>query len=73
MLAPAGADAKSTSALSRDHAVVEGPEGMVTIQIGNNAWAGGTNNSGVGISTFLSTATVTEDGKVIIENGKLKK
>ena len=31
LLAPAGADAKSTSALSRDHAVIEAPAGMVTI------------------------------------------
>jgi glycerol-3-phosphate dehydrogenase len=31
LLAPAGADAKSTSALSRDHAVIEAPMGMVTI------------------------------------------
>ena len=31
LLAPAGADAKSTSALSRDHAVIEAPTGMVTI------------------------------------------
>ena len=31
LLAPAGADASSTSALSRDHAVIEAPDGMVTI------------------------------------------
>ena len=31
LLAPAGADATSTSALSRDHAVIEAPAGMVTI------------------------------------------
>ena len=31
LLAPAGSDAKSTSALSRDHAVIEAPAGMVTI------------------------------------------
>ena len=31
LLAPAGADASTTSALSRDHAVIEAPTGMVTI------------------------------------------
>ena len=31
LLAPAGADASTTSALSRDHAVIEAPAGMVTI------------------------------------------
>jgi leucyl aminopeptidase (aminopeptidase T) len=48
------------------------PAGMVTVGIGENVWAGGENNSGYGLSLFLTHATVTVDGKAIVENGVLK-
>lgn len=50
------------------------PEGMVTISIGNDAWAGGSHNvSFNNVRMFLSKATVTADGKVIVENGVIKR
>jgi aminopeptidase len=47
------------------------PAGMVTVFVGNDTWAGGTNNASFGVSLFLSGAQVTVDGKPIVENGKL--
>jgi leucyl aminopeptidase (aminopeptidase T) len=49
------------------------PEGMVTIGIGTDRWAGGTNTSAFLLPIFLASATVTVDGKVIIENGNIKR
>ncbi len=49
------------------------PEGMVTISVGNDVWVGGSNNSPFGAGIFLASATVTADGKVIIENGNIKR
>jgi aminopeptidase len=46
--------------------------GMVTIGIGGNAWAGGTNKEPFALAHHLPGTTVTLDGKVIIENGELK-
>jgi hypothetical protein len=46
--------------------------GMVTIGIGGNAWAGGTNKEPFSLVHHLPGATVTLDGKALIENGKLK-
>jgi len=46
--------------------------GMVTIGIGGNVWAGGTNKEPFVLDHQLAGATVTLDGKPIIENGKLK-
>jgi leucyl aminopeptidase (aminopeptidase T) len=46
--------------------------GMVTVGIGNNAWAGGDNKVSYGLDMFLPGSTVTLDGKTIIENGVLK-
>jgi leucyl aminopeptidase (aminopeptidase T) len=48
------------------------PAGMVTVGLGNNAWAGGANNVGYTEATFLPGSTVTVDGKVVVENGALK-
>lgn len=46
--------------------------GMVSVGIGGNVWAGGENTIGYNLPFFLADATVTIDGKIIIENGKLK-
>jgi hypothetical protein len=48
------------------------PAGMVTVGIGNNKWAGGDNESPFSLPLFLVNCTVTIDGKMIVENGKLK-
>ncbi len=45
--------------------------GMVTIAIGNNIWAGGTNDSTYGLQIYLTNQTLAVDGKVLIDNGKL--
>lgn len=45
------------------------PAGMVTVQIGNNTWAGGDNNATFGLPAFLPGSTVTLDGRTIVENG----
>lgn len=47
------------------------PAGMVTITVGNDLYAGGSNNSTLAIPLFVTGAHVTVDGKPIIENGKL--
>ena len=47
-------------------------EGMVSIGLGSNIWAGGTNNSPFATSHFLPGCTVTVDGTAIVENGALK-
>jgi len=46
--------------------------GMVTVGIGGNLWAGGTNNSAYGLSGYLPGSTLTIDGKALVEAGKLK-
>ena len=48
------------------------PAGMVTVGIGNNTWVGGENNVGYSLALFLIGATVTVDGKIIVEKGVLK-
>jgi leucyl aminopeptidase (aminopeptidase T) len=48
------------------------PAGTITVGVGNNIWAGGTNNAPYGYFVSLPGTTVTLDGKVIIENGELK-
>ncbi len=45
--------------------------GAVTVGIGNNQWAGGSNLSDFGMNPEVARATVTVDGKPIVENGKL--
>jgi len=47
--------------------------GMVTVGIGSNLWAGGENNSNFGLFSFLPGSTLKVDGKVLVENGELKK
>jgi leucyl aminopeptidase (aminopeptidase T) len=46
--------------------------GMVTVGIGNNAWAGGDNKVSYGLTNYLPGSTVTLDGKTVVENGVLK-
>jgi leucyl aminopeptidase (aminopeptidase T) len=46
--------------------------GMVTVGVGNNVWAGGNNNVPFGMAPFLPNATVTIDGKPLIQDGKLQ-
>lgn len=46
--------------------------GMVTVGIGNNAWAGGDNKISYGVTAYLPGSTVTLDGKPAVENGVLK-
>ena len=48
------------------------PAGMVTLAIGNDVWAGGTNNVSFGLSPFLPGSTVAVDGRTIIEGGALR-
>lgn len=45
--------------------------GMVTLSTGDNAWAGGSTKSDVGLSFHVPGATVTIDGKPVVEKGKL--
>jgi leucyl aminopeptidase (aminopeptidase T) len=47
-------------------------DGMVSIGIGENTWAGGTNTVAYAFSAHLPGATVTVDGKPIVENGAIK-
>jgi aminopeptidase len=48
------------------------PAGMVTVGIGDDTWAGGTNAVPFGMYGHLQAATVTVDGKTIVDKGTLK-
>lgn len=48
------------------------PAGMVTVGVGNNAWAGGDNTVSFGKALHLAGSTLTVDGKVLVEAGTLK-
>ncbi len=45
--------------------------GMVTIGTGNNSWAGGDVESDNGLTFHLVNATLSVDGKMIVDNGQL--
>lgn len=45
--------------------------GMVTLSTGDNAWAGGSTKSDVGLSFHVPGATVTINGKPVVDKGKL--
>jgi leucyl aminopeptidase (aminopeptidase T) len=45
--------------------------GRVTVVIGNNSWAGGTNNVNFGLAPSSPGTTLTVDGKALIQDGKL--
>jgi len=46
------------------------PAGTTTVGIGFNVWAGG-DNSAFGVAGHLRDATVTVDGKSVVEKGRL--
>lgn len=48
------------------------PAGMVTVGVGNNAWAGGANNVNFSIYPFLPGSTVDVDGTVVVDGGELQ-
>lgn len=48
------------------------PAGAVTLMLGGDVWAGGTNDSPFGVPLFLPDATVMVDGKPVVEKGELK-
>ncbi|BCT92510.1 hypothetical protein LYSHEL_15340 [Lysobacter helvus] len=48
------------------------PAGTITVGTGGNTWAGGTNSVPYGQTVSLMGATVTLDGKPVIEGGTLK-
>jgi leucyl aminopeptidase (aminopeptidase T) len=47
------------------------PAGMVSLGIGGNVWAGGTNDCAYGFTGFVPGSTVTIDGKPLVEKGSL--
>lgn len=47
------------------------PAGMVTVFVGNDSWAGGSNSSSFNVPMFLTRARVTVDNVPIVEDGKL--
>lgn len=49
------------------------PAGAVTLMLGGDVWAGGTNNSPYGQPLFQPDATLTVDGTAIIEKGAFKR
>ncbi len=48
------------------------PAGTVSVGLGNNLWAGGTNNASWSFDTSLTGCTVLVDGKIIVKHGKLE-
>jgi leucyl aminopeptidase (aminopeptidase T) len=44
--------------------------GMVSVGIGNDSWAGGTNNVAYGLYGHIAAATVTVDGTTVVANGR---
>lgn len=48
------------------------PAGMVTLFLGSDAWAGGTNMTEFGLPIFLTGATVTVDGAPLVQDGALR-
>jgi leucyl aminopeptidase (aminopeptidase T) len=48
------------------------PAGMVTIFVGNDLFAGGSNTAAFAVPLFLTGATVTVDGTPVVENGTLR-
>lgn len=48
------------------------PAGAVTLFVGRDIWAGGTNSTTFDMTVFLPDSTVTADGKPVVEKGELK-
>jgi leucyl aminopeptidase (aminopeptidase T) len=47
------------------------PAGMVTVGIGDNTWAGGKNDVGYDLCSFLPGCTLQVDGKTLVDKGDL--
>jgi len=47
------------------------PAGMVTIVVGANGWAGGTNHAVSGVAPFLPGTTLLVDGVPLVKDGRL--
>jgi leucyl aminopeptidase (aminopeptidase T) len=45
--------------------------GTVTVVVGNNTWAGGDNQVTFAVGGYSPNSTVTVDGKVLVQDGKL--
>lgn len=50
---------------------VWGKAGTVTVQVGNNTWAGGDNQVSFGIPAYSPGSTLTVDGKPLVQEGRL--
>jgi aminopeptidase len=50
---------------------VWGKAGTVTISVGNNTWAGGTNQVNFGLAAYAPGSTATVDGKALVQDGKV--
>lgn len=50
---------------------VWGRAGTVTVLVGDNTWAGGTNAVNFGVPAYSTSSTVTVDGKPLVQDGKL--
>ena len=48
------------------------PSGMVSLNLGNNIWAGGENRSDFGFTFFIPGSTLTVDGRSLVEKGRLE-
>jgi hypothetical protein len=46
--------------------------GTITINVGNNVWAGGENKSAFGLPVFLRGGTLHVDSKVLVKKGELQ-
>lgn len=64
-------EAVAFPATARDVAYPAG--GTVTVFVGGDTWAGGTNKSTFGLPAMLRDATLTVDGKEVVKAGKLVK
>lgn len=50
---------------------VWGKAGTVTVQVGNNTWAGGDNQVSFSIAAYSPGSTLTVDGKPLVQEGRL--
>lgn len=46
--------------------------GVVSLVLGNNAWAGGNNDADAGLTLFLPNANLSIGGRSLVKNGKLE-
>jgi aminopeptidase len=47
-------------------------DGMISVNLGGNDWAGGENSAPWGLTSFLPGSSLSLDGKTLVENGTLK-